>query len=376
MRNFREGPRSITWCLIIVATCALLFLFQKILWLVVPFMLALALYHLLSPLSKRLIVAGLSSSFVAAILSGAFLMVLGGTLLLVYPIVIANIGEWQHTMTRYLNGGSAAIEAGIASLQHEYAFLRKTDMSGMVRQNLVSFAEQFSGNNLGNILFTIAAWMPSLLLAPVITYFLLKDGAKLRKFVGSSVPNAYFEKTLYLLYALDRTSRLYFISMLKLALIDAIFLFGGLWLLGVQSPLALGLIAAILGWVPYIGPLLGCALAVIVTATDFPGNISLIYWVIGLFALLRFLDDFLFVPYIVGKSMHIHPLLTLLMFFIGEAIAGVAGLMLVIPILGMVMVIGETMEIIFLDTRLRARHAYANRLHKINASRDFEVHQI
>lgn len=73
--------------------------------------------------------------------------------------------------------------------------------------------------------------------------------------------------------------------------------------------------------------------------------------------------------------MHIHPLLTPLMFFIGKAIAGVAGLMLVIPILGMVMVIGETMEIIFLDTHLRAHHTYANRLHKTNASRDFEVHQ-
>lgn len=138
--------------------------------------------------------------------------------------------------------------------------------------------------------------MPSLLLAPAIIYFLLKDGAKLRKFVVGSVPNAYFEKTLYLMYSLDRTSRQYFISKLKLALIDGLFLSGELWLLGVQSPLALGLISAILGWVAYIGSLLGSALAVIVTATDFPGNISLIYLLIGLFALLGFLDDFLFGP--------------------------------------------------------------------------------
>jgi predicted PurR-regulated permease PerM len=84
------------------------------------------------------------------------------------------------------------------------------------------------------------------------------------------------------------------------------------------------------------------------------------------------LDDFLVVPYVLGKSMSIHPLLTLLMFFIGEAIAGVAGLILVIPILSMIMVIGETLEIIFRDTRLRARHVYARKLHKRAANQDLD----
>ena len=123
------------------------------------------------------------------------------------------------------------------------------------------------------------------------------------------------------------------------------------------------------------GTLIGCVLAVMVTATDFPGQITLVYAVVGLFGLLRILDDFIFLPLVIGKTMSIHPLLTLLMFFIGEAIAGVAGLMLVIPILGIVMVVGETLEIIFCDTRLRARHAYARHLHKRAANADLELHE-
>ena len=39
----------VTWCGIIGSTCLLIFLFQKILWLVVPFLLALLLYYLLAP---------------------------------------------------------------------------------------------------------------------------------------------------------------------------------------------------------------------------------------------------------------------------------------------------------------------------------------
>lgn len=287
------GP--VTWSGIIASTCLLIFLFQKILWLVVPFLLALLLYYLLAPLCKKLVLSGLSSDFAAALLSGAFLLLVVGALLLIYPVVIANAGEWQHTLMRYLEGGSRAVENLIYGMQQRFSFLRYSDLSVAVRENMVSFAESFSAQHLSGIMLAAVAWLPSLLLAPVIAYFLLKDGAQLRKFIGASVPNAYFEKTLYLMYALDRTARLYFVGMLKLALIDAVFLIIGLSLLGVPSALLLGLTAAVLGWIPYLGPILGCALTVMVTATDFPNDMTLIYSVIGCFGLLRILDDFVFV---------------------------------------------------------------------------------
>jgi predicted PurR-regulated permease PerM len=125
-----------------------------------------------------------------------------------------------------------------------------------------------------------------------------------------------------------------------------------------------------LSWIPYLGPLLGCAIVLMAAATDFPGNLSLIYSVMALFIIIRMLDDFIFLPIIVGKSLRIHPLLTVMMFLVGEAIAGIAGLMLAIPILGIVMVLGETLEIILTDVRLQARHRYAQKLHWRSANRD------
>jgi predicted PurR-regulated permease PerM len=370
----RAGP--LTWCGIIASTCLLLFLFQKILWLIVPFLLALMLYYLLYPLNKKLVMSGLSTDLAAGILSGAFLLLVIGVLMLIYPMVIANAADWQHAMKLYLEGGARVAEAIVLSMQEKFAFLQQTNISTSVRENLEGFSEQFSAKNLSGVILAVIAWLPSLLLAPIIAYFLLKDGGKLRKFIGETVPNAYFEKTLYLMYALDRTARLYFVGMLKLAAIDAVYLILGLWLLGVPSCLILGLLAAVLGWVPYIGPITGCVLAVMVTATAFPGDMSLVYAVLGLFGLLRVLDDFVFVPYVVGENMSVHPLLTVLMFFIGEAIAGVAGLMLVIPILGIVIVLGETLEIILCDTRLRARHSYARQLHQRETNRDLKLPSI
>lgn len=370
MSSIRSTPGPIAWCGIIVSTCLLLLLFQKVLWLVVPFLLALILYYLLAPPAKRLVMAGFSNDFAAIALSGAFLLLLTGCLLLLYPWTMTKADDWQEIVQHYLASGSSVLEAMLVNLQQKFAFLEKAHVADELHWRMQDISSHFADKYLGTFLLWLAAWLPSLLLTPIITFFMLKDGVRLRKFVGSVVPNAYFEKTLYLMHAVNRTARTYFVGLMKLTLIDALTLAFGLWMLGISSPLLLGAITAVLSWIPYLGPLLGCAMVVMVTATDFPGNSTLIYGAIGLFLLVRALDDFVFMPYIVGRSLHLHPLLTVLMFFVGEAIAGVAGLMLVIPILGVVAVLGETLELIFTDTRLGARHAYALKLRTLAANSD------
>jgi hypothetical protein len=84
----------------------------------------------------------------------------------------------------------------------------------------------------------------------------------------------------------------------------------------------LGLICAVLAWVPYVGSILGGLLVVLVAATDFPADPSMAYWAIGLFVLVRLLDDFVYMPMTIGKSLELHPLITVLMIFAGGAVAG------------------------------------------------------
>jgi predicted PurR-regulated permease PerM len=357
----KNSPGPITWVGIIGITCLLIFIFKKLLWLVVPFLLALILYYLLSPISRRLILAGASRTLASIFLSSAFLLGFGLLVTLFYPLAISSMDSWQSHLSQYLSGGATLLQNLLNALQNHFTFLRGANFGNAIYLEFTDFTEHFSEKHLGNIVLTVSAWLPSLLLAPLMTFFLLKDGAELRKMVGSAVPNAFFEKTLYLIHALDKTAKLYFVGLIKITLIDTCIITLGLLLIGISNPLLLGIIAAILAWIPYLGPLLGCGIVIIVTSTDIPNNLNVIYSILGLFALVRILDDFVFLPVIVGKSLHIHPLLTLLMFMVGEAIAGIAGLMLVIPILAIVMVLGETLEIILTDLRLQARHKYAKR---------------
>jgi predicted PurR-regulated permease PerM len=88
---------------------------------------------------------------------------------------------------------------------------------------------------------------------------------------------------------------------------------------------------------------------------------------------VRLLDDFFFMPMTIGKSLNMHPLLTVLMIFVGGAVAGVPGLMLVLPVLGVAMVLGETIGMLVTDPRLRARHAHERALQQQMVTKDLKL---
>ena len=369
--RYHSGP--LVWLVILVVTCLLLALFQQILWLVVPFLFALIGYYLLFPLQQRLILLGMSRSGSAGLVSGSVFLVAGGGVLLVFPWISAHLIAWQNSGGRYIQGGLRFIAETLAWAERNYAFAAKAHLSDQINSQISELGDKFAGTYLTEAALTVAAWVPSLLLVPFLAYFFLRDGWRFKMFLSRAVPNAFFERTLYLLDQVDCTARLYFQGLIKLTVLDALCLACGLWLIGVSSPLGLGLATAVLAWVPYIGSILGCLLVVLVAATDFPGEPSMAYAAIGLFVWVRLLDDFFFMPMTIGRSLKLHPLLTVVMIFVGGAVAGVPGLMLVLPLLGVVMVLGETVGEIVTDPRLRARHVHARSLRHRQVTEDLQA---
>ncbi len=366
----RYQPGPVVWVGNILVTCLILFAFQKLLWLVVPFVLALVIYYALLPLKFRLVLRGVSHDNAAVWVSlAAFALVL---LMLVFgfPVLLAESVTWKATAMRYLNGGLQMLETVLVQLEGEVEMLAEAHVSQAMAQQIAHFSADFSEKHLPHIAMGIASWSPTLLLAPFLAFFMLRDGWRFRKFIIRAVPNAYFERSLYLIDQVDRTSRLYFMGLIKLTALDTACLAGGLWLIGISGALGLGLLTAVLAWIPFIGSVVGCVLVVLVAATDFPGDPNMVYATVGLFIFVRLLDDFVFMPMTIGKSLNMHPMLTVLMIFIGGAVAGVPGLMLVLPVLGVVMVLGETSGQLLTDPRLRARHAHARALRAHQARQD------
>lgn len=366
--RYRPGP--LVWTGVLVATCLLLFLFQKVLWLVVPFLLALVAYYLLLPLKQRLVLCGISHDASAVIVSLSMFVLLALGLVAASPWIATQLSAAQGGGGRYLEGGMRFIGDTLAFAESRFSLMASAGVGQEVMNTIADFKEHFVTRYLASAALVAAAWLPSLLLIPFIAFFMLRDGWRFRSFLARAVPNAFFERTLYLLDQVDRTARLYFQGLINLTVLDALCLAAGLWVIGVSSPLLLGVLTAVLAWIPYIGSIAGCLLVVLVTATDFPGDPSVAYAAIGLFIFVRLLDDFVFMPLTIGKSLKMHPLLTVVMIFVGGAVAGVAGLVLVLPVLGIAMVLGETLGAVFTDPRLRARQAHAKALREQRVTAD------
>lgn len=359
-QSYQPGP--LVWLAVLAATCLLLVLFQKVLWLVVPFMLALIAYYLVLPLKQRLVLAGVSHDAAAISVSLCMLSVLALVMLFSMPWLTAQLAAMQMGGGRYLEGGMRFLGDTLAWMEATFSFAARAHLTQEVMAHVNDFSEHFASRYMASAALMLALWFPSLLLIPFLAFFMLRDGWRFKRFLSRAVPNAFFERTLFLLDQLDRTARGYFQGLIKLTVLDAICLAAGLWFIGVSSPFLLGLLTAILAWIPYVGSIGGCLLVVLVAATDYPGNPSVAYAAIVLFIAVRLLDDFIFMPMTIGKSLKMHPLLTVLMIFAGGAVAGIAGLVLVLPLLGIVMVFGETLGAVLSDPRLRARHRFARSL--------------
>jgi predicted PurR-regulated permease PerM len=391
-RALASGP--IVWLGIIVTTCLLLVLFQTVLWLVLPVLLAVVAYYMLSPLVNRAVARGITrprAVFIVTVLMSVVLVAVGFS---VAPKISAATHDLPNKMKEYGQVGYNLIENARQTLYNYFPFLhpqRPTSKPvpavrnnlGFVGSEVVPAAPTVASTNelendvanlqakySGGIALELLHWIPSLLLVPYITYFFLLDGPRFKRFLVQAIPNAFFEKTLYLFYRVEDQLRRYFQGLLALTALDALCLGTGLWFLGLNAPFFLAGLAAVMAWLPYLGSIAGGLLVVLVAAHDFPGNYWLPYEVVGLFIGVRLLDDFVFMPLTVGRSMHMHPLVTVLMILLGGAVAGISGLLLVMPVLGVVMVAGQIIGELITDERILARHRHARHLKRLRARAD------
>ena len=363
MRNEPE-PGILTWAVIIVVTCLILYLFERVLWLVVPGLLALVGYYCLQPLVQALVRAGLKHRTAGKVVTGLLFLVTVLGVILLLSLATTRAAGWKAVTAHYVQGGLDFLGKTEGLLAEKLPMMKRSALVQGTPTNLDAAAGQFVDNYLGRLLLQMVHWVPSLLLVPYLAYFILQDGNRFKKRVIRSVPNAFFEKTLLLFDRVDRSLQSFLIGMVKLTFLDTACLGLGLWLLGISYPILLGLIAAVLAWVPYVGSVVGCVLVTMVAATDFPNEPVTIYGCVVLFICVRLLDDFVFLPLTVGRSLRVHPVLSVLMLFLGAAVAGPAGLLLVLPVLGVVAVITETLRQIITDERLRKRYHHARQLQR------------
>lgn len=365
------GP--LTWLATFTLTTLLLVSLQHALWLVVPFLLAIVLYYTLLPAVRQLSRAGLSHEAAAAVVLGLFSL---AAVLVMFPFsawVVANSASGEVAFWNYVESGKGLVARLLGELEIRFGFLAQWDLQNAFPRKASELGQKFVQEHVTGALIGAVAWIPSLLLAPFLAFFFLRDGRRFVNRLIRAVPNAFFERTLHLVDRVDTMAHSYFQGLLHLTLIDTAVLGFGLAVLGIPGALGLALLAAVLAWIPIVGSIIGCIIVVLVTVADGAAGPGTVYAAIALFLLVRLLDDFVFMPATIGRSLQMHPLVSVLLLFVGGAVAGVLGLIIVLPLAGVVMVVVDSVARVLLDRRLMARYAFARRLRSMSANADLKA---
>ncbi len=218
------------------------------------------------------------------------------------------------------------------------SFHKRFPMLGEIHvvENLLDSVSKTATNGFNELLslstvFSVISILPLFMFVPFFTFFLLLESRSIKKYLISLVPNRYFEVSLNFIYRIDNQLGRYLGGMIIECVIIGILSATGLYILNVNYFLFIGIVAGIVNVVPYLGPLIGSSLAIIVVLLE-SGNITDVFQVLILFVAIRLIDDLLIIPLVISRAVKVHPVIVLLAILVGEYLMGIIGMVLAVPI--------------------------------------------
>lgn len=174
-----------------------------------------------------------------------------------------------------------------------------------------------------------------LMIIPFITFYLLKDFPLIKRTAWYLTPKKWRKKGTLFLRDVDQSLGSYIRGQLLVCVIIGTLSSLLFWIFHLKYPLLLGLIVGATNVIPYFGPIIGAVPAIIIAATT--STKLVIVTVIIVFG-LQFIEGNILSPYIVGKSLHMHPLLIMAALTAGGEVGGVIGLIVAVPVLAVLKV--------------------------------------
>lgn len=180
-------------------------------------------------------------------------------------------------------------------------------------------------------------WLANLALVPVVAFYLLRDWDHLVGKALDMLPLVWQDKVSYMVGEADEVVGAFlrgqFLVMCALGGVYCL----GLWLVGVQLALLLGLIAGLASIVPYLGFTVGILASCLAAYIQF-GDWSVLLWVLLVFGVGQALESMILTPVLVGDRIGLHPVAVIFALMAGAQLAGFVGVVLALPVAAVIMV--------------------------------------
>jgi len=294
-----------------------------------PFVLGSAIAYFLDPVADRLEAAGCSRAVATAIITvcgvlGFLLMVL----LVVPALVQQAVDLFNIAPTLTANLRDFLIER----------FPELMDMESPLRRSLVSFGEAVRerGGELLEALLTSAQGIFSIILlfviVPVVAVYMLLDWDRMIAEIDKLLPRDHAPVIRKLASEIDQTLAAFVRGMGTVCLILGTYYAVALMLVGLQFGLVVGFIAGLVTFIPYLGALIGGALAVGLALFQFWGEWYMIGAVVVIFMIGQIVEGNILTPKLVGSSVGLHPVWLLLALSVFGALFGFVGMLIAVPV--------------------------------------------
>jgi sporulation integral membrane protein YtvI len=319
-KKIRDMLKMMAWIVAAVVFLKLCLIFLS------PFVAAVLLAFILEPIVRLLCRAGITRK-ISVLLGFAILLITISFVIFfmsnyIYEQLIRFIAQVPHMV-------------GIISSKLEFFNNKAFNYEGILRQ-IEEFIPSYKEKIINTVMNTMRGTV-SVLLTAIVTIYLSMDLYRILSMLKAVLPASI---SFPLKRGITRLSNVINVEMMLIG-ITTLATILGLYLLGIDEPLTVGIICGILDILPVVGP--GMILIPWSIYSFFSGNVFLAIGIMILFVLIGVLRQVMEVKY-VGGSLHVHPVTTLFSLYTGVMIYGAWGVILG-PVL--VLIIQELLDINF-----------------------------
>lgn len=294
-----------------------------------PFILGGAIAYFLDPVADRLEKMGFSRALATAVITVIGLMIFVIMALLVVPTLTSQAINLVKIAPKLFEDFTTFLNTRFPSLLEEGSTLRTSLTSvGTTIQERGGQLVETALSSFASIINVLVL----LVIVPVVAVYLLLDWDRMVASIDGLLPRDHAPTIRKLAKEIDNTLSAFVRGMGTVCLILGTYYAIALMLVGLQFGLVVGFIAGIVTFIPYLGALLGGALAIGLALFQFWGDWVSIGLVAGIFGLGQVIEGNVLTPKLVGGSVGLHPVWLILALSVFGTLFGFVGMLVAVPL--------------------------------------------
>ena len=329
-----------------------------------PFLVAALLAYLGDPLADRLEAAGLSRTLAVCVVFGALVLLVAALLVVLIPMLGHQFQALQENLPKIMEWVRTTAlpwvqeRFGVASQA-----LQPAGGDGSMAQNVQNTLTanwQKTGDILAMVLASASksslafiATLANVALIPVVTFYLLRDWDRLIAAIDGLLPRKVTPMIRDLAAQCDEVLSGFLRGQLLVMLCLGAIYAAGLWLVGLDLALLIGMLAGLANVVPYLGFIVGISAATVAGVFQY-GDLLHLALIWGVFLVGQTLEGTVLTPKLVGDRIGLHPVAVIFAIMAGGQLFGFSGILLALPVAAVLMVLLRQMHSSYTASRLYA----------------------